>query len=111
MKINEFIKDDKYNLNNISMIKASVYCKDGFNMSVQVGHAMYCEPRLDDAKYYFSMEIGFPSEKEPCLMNYAEDCDNPTETVYPYVPTFLIDNIIDKHGGMDTLEILKQMEY
>ena len=46
-----------------------------------------------------SVEIGFPSEKEELLMEYAEDQDRPTRTVYANVPHQVVHEVIMKHGG------------
>ena len=37
---------------------------------------------------------------EPLLMPYCEDPDDPTETVYGYVPSQVVTTVIAKHGGM-----------
>ena len=76
-----------------------VACADGFTMSVQVSETHYCRPRENDARYYFAVEIGFPSAREDLLMEYAEQEDKPTETVYGYVPVEIVDQVIEKHGG------------
>ena len=71
-----------------------VYCMDGFHMSVIDADEMplaYC----DDT----SVEIGFPSEKEELLMEYAESPDSPTRTVYSFVPHEVVHEVIMKHGG------------
>lgn len=71
-----------------------VYCMDGFHMSVIDMDEMplaYC----DDT----SVEIGFPSEKEDLIMEYAEDHDRPTRTVYSFVPHEVVHEVIMKHGG------------
>jgi len=71
-----------------------VYCMDGFHMSVIDADEMplaYC----DDT----SVEIGFPSEKEELLMEYAESPDRPTRTVYSFVPHEVVHEVIMKHGG------------
>jgi len=34
------------------------------------------------------------------LKEWAEDPDHPTNTVYAYVPIFLLDDVIEKHGGI-----------
>jgi hypothetical protein len=41
-------------------------------------------------------------------LDFAEDRDNPTETVYGYVDAEIIQEVIDKHGGID---IEKTMGY
>ena len=78
-----------------------VECKDGFKMSVQASENHYCTPRENGiAMSYTSVEVGFPTEKEDCLMSYAEDYDKPTDTVYAYVPASVIIDVIENHGGM-----------
>ena len=49
---------------------------------------------------YSSVEVGFPSKKEDLILDWAEDRDDPTGTVYGYVPASIIIDVIDKHGGM-----------
>ena len=84
----------------IRELAPQIKCKDGFRMSVQVSHTHYCQPRVDDAPRYFSAEIGFPSEVEPLILEYAEDKDTPTGTVYGEVPVDVINQVIEKHGGI-----------
>jgi len=99
MKLSEFIlkthSDKCYN------IRPTIFCKDGFNMSVQGSESHYCSPRINTT-LYSEMEIGFPSCKERMLMKYAEDSKQPTDTVYGYVPISIIEKVIKKHGGIDT---------
>ena len=80
-------------------------CKDGFTMSVQANEGSYCEPRVSGAGHYDSVEIGFPSAKEPLIMDWAENPDSPTETVYGWVPASVVRKVIDKHGGMASGEV------
>lgn len=77
-----------------------VVCADGFRMSVQAHDGAYCVPRRNRAERYIEVEIGFPTERESLLMEFAEDPKSPTETVYPYVPAELVYLVIAKHGGM-----------
>ena len=84
------------------MIKKNkpVICADGFSMSVQASHTSYCQPRIDEAERYSEVEIGFPNAKEELLMEWCEEPDDPTGTVYGYVPAQVVTNVIAKHGGM-----------
>jgi hypothetical protein len=80
-----------------------VTCKDGFNFSAQASMFHYCHPRMDvdDFQTYTAWEIGFPSEVEPLLLPYMDPSSGgPTETVYGYVPTGVVNNVIAKHGGI-----------
>ena len=49
---------------------------------------------------YIEVEIGFPNRPEALIMQYAEDRNEPTETVYAYVPATVVTLVIAKHGGM-----------
>ena len=115
MTINQFIRKyrfiKEYSINPNGVMKVSrnpkLVCKDGFTMSVQAGEALYSSPR-DVADEYEEAEIGFPSSPEPLITKYAEDWEvegdddqRLCDTVYPYVPVELIDEVISKHGGID----------
>jgi hypothetical protein len=79
-----------------------IVCKDGFSMSVQASSFHYCSPKEDNAIEYDAVEVGFPSEIEPLLTEYSEgmiDTD-PTSSVYMYVPSNVIFEIIKKHKGI-----------
>ena len=77
-----------------------IICADGFKMSIQASSFHYCSPREDGLDNYETVEIGFPSEREELLMDYAEDGNNPTSTVYGWVPVEIVDAVIRKHGGL-----------
>lgn len=80
--------------------KPRIVCNDGFSMSVQGSSSHYCYPRTL-AKDYWEMEIDFPSEVEPLLLNWADESELPTDTVYGYVPVTVIDQVIEAHGGIN----------
>lgn len=99
-------------------LQNDITCVDGFALSVIAGRGTYCTPRPDwpfeggtSADYsgpYTHVEVGFPSERpepwEPvdgpeCWQRYAEDPEEPTETVYGYVPVALVRHLIELHGG------------
>ena len=123
MKINEFIKNNlKVKVLNkdplmrhmmTSTRLPHIVCTDGFTMSVQVGYSLYCKPKKV-AKRYSEVEIGFPSDHEPVIEEYAEcftfeelDIDF-TNTVYPYVPVKIVDKVLKKHGGINMTETLRR---
>ena len=125
MKINEFIKNNlkvkvlsedplmKHMLTSSRLPK--IICSDGFTMSVQVGSSLYSTPKKV-AKRYSAVEIGFPSEDESLIEEYAESYYDPdvdfkyTETVYPYVPVRVVDKVLKKHGGIDLAETLRRSD-
>ena len=91
-----------------------IVCVDGFEMSVQVGYSLYSEPKKI-AKKYSAVEIGFPSEHEPLIEEFAEtfhqeDVTDYTDTVYPYVPVKIVNKVLKKHGGIDLTETLRRSE-
>ena len=123
MKINEFIKNNlKVTVLNedplmrhmmTSTRLPHIVCTDGFTMSVQVGYSLYSKPKKV-AKRYSEVEIGYPSDHEPLIEEYAEcytfeelDIDF-TDTIYPYVPVKIVDKVLKKHGGIDITETLRE---
>tara|TARA_A100001515_G_scaffold95226_1_gene76329 strand:- start:295 stop:618 length:324 start_codon:yes stop_codon:yes gene_type:complete len=75
-----------------------IQCNDGFNLSVQARAFCYCSPRNDEGPWT-AVEVGFPSEREELLMEWAEDSGRPTDTVYGWVPVEVVNEVIAKHGG------------
>mgnify|MGYP000536555991 FL=1 len=87
-----------------------IVCSDGFEMSVQVGYHLYSEPKKV-AKRYSKVEVGYPSDHEPLIEKWAEnlfeDMPDFTDTVYPYVPVKVVNEVLKKHGGIDLTETLR----
>ena len=123
MKINEFIKKNLKVTNHATSSDAfmnqmltstrlpQIVCVDGFKMSVQVGSSLYSTPKKV-AKRYSAVEIGFPSEHEPLIEEFAERVEDEidyTDTVYPYVPVRIVDKVLKKHGGIDLTETLREV--
>ena len=124
MKINEFIQRNlkvTYPAEEYSSMShmltstrlPKIVCSDGFEMSVQVGSSLYSTPKKV-AKRYSAVEIGFPSEPEELIKEYAEslydeDAIDYTDTVYPYVPVKIVDKVLKKHGGIDIIETLNEV--
>lgn len=80
-------------------LNKTITCADGFRMSVQASASAYSTPRNNEGPYE-TAEIGFPSEEETLIMEYAEDRNNPTNTVYAYVPSSVVSLVCAKHGGI-----------
>lgn len=104
--INEYLKNNYRETEGllgkaIPMVTPAVVCKDKFMMSVQASSYTYCNPREDKAWPYKNVEIGFPNQKEELIMKYAEDPNDPTETVYAHVPVEIVNKVIEKHGGLE----------
>ena len=94
MNVSEFFKEAGATRNR------RVVCADGFCMSVQAHAGAYCRPRGNNEPKYTHVEIGFPSEREPMLMEYCDEPGAPLDTVYGYVPVQTVTNVIVKHGGI-----------
>ena len=78
-----------------------IRCKDGYEISVQANRTAYCEPREDKAWPYNSVELGFPNEIDSLITKYAEDTNAQMDTIYAYVPIDVVNELIDKHDGID----------
>ena len=81
-------------------IRPHVLCKDGFTISVQASKYHYCTPRIDGAVKYETVELGFPNIEDPLIIDYAEERGRPTDTVYGYVPVHIVNELVEKHGGI-----------
>lgn len=78
-----------------------ITCKDGFSISVQANKNAYCEPRRDFGPYTH-VECGFPSARpNEKLLQYAENKNDPQNTVYGYVPINIVEKLIEEHGGIE----------
>ena len=109
-KINEFLKKHYhghktrglYSVGEIPEVTKRIECNDGFSISVQANNFTYCMPREDKAWPYSEVELGFPSEVDDLIEDYSEE-PGTTETVYPYVPIDIVNELIEKHGGIANL--------
>jgi hypothetical protein len=81
--------------------RPKIVCMDGFKMSVQ-GHEMtYSIPKKVGIEFE-AMEIGFPSQQEDLIIEFIDRPGHePTQSVYGFIPINLIEQVIEKHGGID----------
>jgi hypothetical protein len=80
--------------------RSRIECNDGFSISVQGGTKYhYCSPRKH-CNVYNEVELGYPSKPDILITKYAEDNTNLTDTVYGYVPIAIVEELIQKHGGI-----------
>lgn len=98
---NQWINEGR-NWEGFRFFNRRVFCADGFSISIQANDGAYCQPRreIEDISGYYEFELGFPSDKDELIIQYAEDPDEPTDTVYPYVPRYLVEEMIKNHGGI-----------
>jgi len=107
-------------------LPGQITCADGFTVSVIAGGGTYCTPRPtlclhlpghemvhepdgifgevahDYPGPYTAVEVGFPSmNPEPWeeWRQFAEESEDPTETIYSYVPVGLVRSLVELHGG------------
>ena len=71
----------------MKLYKRAVFA-DGFSVSIQAHDGSYCQPRVNNAEAYSEVELGFPNQPCPFIMEYAEDSQ-----------------MIEAHGGLVEGEI------
>ena len=79
-----------------------LYCNDGYSISVQASEFHYCSPRINGAQDYESVELGFPSEEDELINEFADGGFDYTDTLYGNVPIEIVEKLIEKHGGIRT---------
>jgi len=101
MTVKEFLKvtEKKPLFPGMPVSRPAVNCADGFSISIQYGDG-FCSGEWEDGAEYGYVECRYPSRAENLLLEYAEDADTPTETVYPYVPVEIVEKVIASHGGI-----------
>lgn len=87
-----------------------IFCKDGFNISVQV--SSFCYSASENGVRTFGLdwklvEWGYPSEVLDDEKYNAEEPDT-TDTVGPYVEIAIIDSLCEEHGGVDLATTLEK---
>lgn len=88
-----------------------IICEDGTTLSVQASALFYAHPRTNRGPYT-AVEVGFPSVAPPLAWKeYAEDWENPTGTVYGYVPLELVSFYIASHGGINVDKTFERFEF
>lgn len=99
---NEWLNEGRKVTNEWHAHISRVKCADGYSISIQASSGHYCTPRetIRDVQGYSAFELGYPSASDDALFEYAEEPENPTDTVYPYVPREVIEQVIASHGGI-----------
>lgn len=94
---------DNLSYDNLYFFTPRIHCKDGFNISIQIHNATYCESENGYRTFGYEWkkaEWGFPSIHEPMLLEDAEDKEDITGTVGSSTIE-LLQQILDNHGGID----------
>lgn len=114
MKTNDFINamlsmlginGQNYQFNYFHLPR--IYCKDGFNISVQVHEGSYSGSENGYRKFgseWKIVEWGFPSEAIDSVKYNSES--EPTTNSVGSVEIELIDELLESHGGIDILATL-----
>ena len=105
MTVKEFLRDTYKE--GIYIVRPHVVCADGYKVSIQAGNGLYSCPRVNVLEYK-AVELGFPNMADELIMEYAEDPDEPTKTVYGYVPVEIVQQLMDKHGGIAKVSTLEE---
>lgn len=90
-----------------------VYCKDGFNISLQVHNGNYCASENGTRTFGLDwklVEWGFPSQHIDADKYNAESHPT-TDSVGGYVDVELIDELCEQHGGVDLQATLSEGMY
>jgi hypothetical protein len=99
--LNEYMNHDVHRHKGVQGPRLRALCADGFSISVQASKFHYCTPRVNGPiEEYTAFELGFPSEAEGVLLEYAEDKSSPTDTVYGRVPRDVVEALLEEHGGI-----------
>lgn len=91
-------------------ILPSVFCKDGFNISIQIHNGNYCGSENGIRKFGIDwklVEWGFPSQPIDAEKYMSEDSET-TTSVGGYVPVELMEELIEEHGGIDLQTTLQK---
>ena len=101
--VNEWIQSNQKYEDGPPQLAYAVQCADGFTVSMQAGACLYCLPREDAGFPYWQVELGYPSEHPgDAIMEFIDGGpgDDPTKTVFGYVPVELVVTLLEAHGGI-----------
>ena len=105
MTVNEYLKKtlafESFGVLKVQRRRPFVVCRDGYSVSIQAGQCHYSIPQRDGASLYSAVELGYPSVADSLIAEYAETPDNLTGTIYGRVPVELVDQLLEKHGGIE----------
>lgn len=81
------------------VVRPRVFCKDGFEISIQAGSTDYSKPKSNlKSGNYKEVELGYPNMPDEFIEKYRSG------NIFPYVPIKVVEALIEKHGGIDRLE-------
>lgn len=85
-------------LNGKMTLFSELVCNDGLSLLVQASRCHMCSPRetLEDGSEYEEVEVYSHGEYILDLTRYATESD----FTYGYVPVKIMEELIEKHGGI-----------
>ena len=113
MNVNKFLQEHRKVVRHSTDflmlgLRPHIICADGLKLSIQASKAHYCRPRSNVGPYT-AVEVGFPSKRVEELMPYIDGPDEEaTTTVYGYVPVEVVEQVIEKHGGVAEIVPLEE---
>lgn len=103
---NKRIAKSKYRFN--LFIIPRIYCKDGFNISIQIHDGAYCSSENGYRTFgmiWKEVEWGYPSEPIDAIRYNCEDSDKGNDatmnSIGSYVSLDLMEELLNQHGGID----------
>lgn len=99
----------------IKELNPRIHCADGVSLSVQGNQYAYCSPQIDDVptwQDYTLVEVGYitdanekPLAPPDTWREYGEVAYGQFPSrVYGYVPTEMVEQFIEDHGGQVSLD-------
>jgi hypothetical protein len=81
-----------------------VHFNNGGSISIQASHTHYCEPR-DNEGPYSEVEVAYPTKGTKYPKSLLDYSDTPDEPVFAYVPSDIVEQIIEMNGGVKRGEV------
>lgn len=88
-----------------------IYCKDGFNISIQIHNGNYCSSENGYRQFglkWQGVEWGYPSKLLRNSKRYCHETPGTTQTVGVNVPIEVMDELLVSHGGIDVTRSIEQ---
>lgn len=88
-----------------------IYCKDGFNISIQINNGNYCSSENGYREFglkWEGVEWGYPSKLLRNSKRYCHETPGTTQTVGIDVPIDVMDELLVSHGGIDVTRSIEQ---
>lgn len=99
IKVNDYLMDPSNKFGDRTPTIRRIVCRDGFTLSVQANQFAYCSPRSNNGPWT-QVEVGYPSAPPEFIMEFADEADYPTDTIYAFVPIDYVQKLVDFHGGI-----------